>query len=92
MRSFPALKYSSLALNAFVPGTKNVNFQHNKRVHLQFGRWLRKTPKKDQTRGKVSVNVLSGKDRPENGAETRQRGLKAKRLPYICCAIFADVW
>ena len=84
----PALKRSSLALNAFFPRAKTVCLQRNKRVRLLFGRWFRKPRKITETNGKVSLSLISVKD----GAEEKDRNKvemnmqEVYRLPYICCA------
>ena len=46
---------------------------------------VKKTPEKEHKLGKkVSVKLISVKDKPEKGTKTRQRW-KYARLPYTCC-------
>ena len=77
MYSSPALKRSSQAQNAFVPCAKSVRLQHNKCIHLLFGRWSRKPPKKKQelrkSFGKTSFQLRMGLKKDKNKAEVKER-------------------
>ena len=55
--SSPALTCSSLPQNMFVSHAKSVRLQHNKHVHLIFGRWFRNSHKRTKARGKVPAKL-----------------------------------
>ena len=76
----------SLVQSIFLFSAKSVRLQHNKHVHLLFGGWLRKLPKKNKTKEKsFFTNFISSRDGPEKSTHTRQSWKNASRIPYICC-------